>query len=727
MDDESDESLRLSDSEDDGLGTVIQSKDFSLGKNSSSSGVQNVTNEIGSSTTLPSHASQDFTNQLLVSSRGYKNPNLLQPWERGLMAKVFSKSDPVVPFAKLVQPQPFTIVIHPTDSTKSAVVEASPIIKRPVVPFLLRKLRSVDTPYNGDPKALRAINRWRMIVELDLTKSVLGKQITEYVEAGNCDSLIMETLEDALATKSVATSLKRSASIFRYIWWARDPAKGNIHDPLEFREKDCYNYVRFLKDSNSSASSGKTFVQALNFVRYQLGMEQAAQAVSSSRIKGATSKMFRKKKPLNQAPPFTVHQVLTLHHIVSNARDNRDRCKAGYDLMCIYSSCRHDDAMHPAKYILDVDQEGFGFLELHTNRHKVSNTDERRNVFLPLVAVTPGIYTGSSWVLDWMAARKDCGLMFCDMPTMPAPDSKGGWTSRPLGTGESAEWTRELLVAYGNASILDKVRPRTHSGKATVLSWASKYGLSKEVRRCLGHHIERGDSSVVTYSRSALDVPLQQIVKLFRDIVLKKFDPDSSRLIRLKMAQTVNMHHKASLLDTNLQSEPLEEESRQVPDPYTDASAEPGEDLEGWQKVESETEQFDNNEPCANDSRTDADKSNVESSAASGSSSEDSSSESDDSSIDERAAREICIGINNIERPFFDIDGNPLETVQHNKSGVLHCRYSLTHLACTRRITTGFTIVNNLKCKWPVCTQCRTKFPLVTALKPKAKAKMSSA
>ena len=116
MDDESDESLRLSDSEDDGFGTVIQSKDFSLGKNSSSSGVQNVTNEVGSSTTLPSHASQDFTNQLLVSSRGYKNPNLLQPWERGLMAKVFSKSDPVVPFAKLVQPQPFTIVTHPTDS-----------------------------------------------------------------------------------------------------------------------------------------------------------------------------------------------------------------------------------------------------------------------------------------------------------------------------------------------------------------------------------------------------------------------------------------------------------------------------------------------------------------------------------------------------------------------------------------------------------------------------------
>ena len=83
-------------------------------------------------------------------------------------------------------------------------------------------------------------------------------------------------------------------------------------------------------------------------------------------------------------------------------------------------------------------------------------------------------------------------------------------------------------------------------------------------------------------------------------------------------------------------------------------------------------------------------------------------------------AREICSGMCDQERPFMDSSGKPLPTMQHCKSGVLHCRDSDARLCCGRLVTRCFSTVDSLKCKWPVCAQCRAKCPLSVPPKPKA-------
>ena len=102
-------------------------------------------------------------------------------------------------------------------------------------------------------------------------------------------------------------------------------------------------------------------------------------------------------------------------------------------------------------------------------------------------------------------------------------------------------------------------------------------------------------------------------------------------------------------------------------------------------------------------------------------SSDCSSSSCSDSSLDERTAKELCVGMGDQTMPFVDSQGKPLTTMQHCNSGVLHCREFDLRLACGRLVTECFSVVQSLKCKWPVCAQCRSKFPIPTlAPKPKA-------
>ena len=68
-------------------------------------------------------------------------------------------------------------------------------------------------------------------------------------------------------------------------------------------------------------------------------------------------------------------------------------------------------------------------------------------------------------------------------PLLPAPRLGGGFGVRPLSTAEAADWLRLLLQ-----EIPDCSKFRAHSLKTTLLVWAAKAGLDKEVRAVLGHH-----------------------------------------------------------------------------------------------------------------------------------------------------------------------------------------------------------------------------------------------
>ena len=70
---------------------------------------------------------------------------------------------------------------------------------------------------------------------------------------------------------------------------------------------------------------------------------------------------------------------------------------------------------------------------------------------------------------------------------------------------------REFLVglcqSLGGMSSEDANKYRTHSLKATPLSWLAKAGSPMEVRRVLGYHLKPGDKMPTLYARDALAAP----------------------------------------------------------------------------------------------------------------------------------------------------------------------------------------------------------------------------
>lgn len=69
----------------------------------------------------------------------------------------------------------------------------------------------------------------------------------------------------------------------------------------------------------------------------------------------------------------------------------------------------------------------------------------------------------------------------------------------------------------------------THSYKATLLSWASEWGMAHGPRRLLGYHSEGKDKSLLTYSTNGLAGPLRLLCNMLNDVKSGAFLPDSTR------------------------------------------------------------------------------------------------------------------------------------------------------------------------------------------------------
>ena len=139
-----------------------------------------------------------------------------------------------------------------------------------------------------------------------------------------------------------------------------------------------------------------------------------------------------------------------------------------------------------------------GFLTLYTAEHKTSAIGARREQYLPLVVPWMGV-THDEWVKTSMDVYRMAGLDLFRVPLgplLPAPRLGGSFGARPLTTQEAAEWLRLLLRGTDGCESF-----KAHSMKTTLLVWAAKAGLDKEVRAVLGHHASALQGSEVVYSR----------------------------------------------------------------------------------------------------------------------------------------------------------------------------------------------------------------------------------
>ena len=95
-------------------------------------------------------------------------------------------------------------------------------------------------------------------------------------------------------------------------------------------------------------------------------------------------------------------------------------------------------------------------------------------------------------------------------------------------TSQMAGLVRELLIAAGLPAVAAG-RFSAHSAKATVLSWAAKFGASSGLRRLLGGHAKVKDRVVLEYSRDALAPAMIFVAELYSAIRAGRFLPDATR------------------------------------------------------------------------------------------------------------------------------------------------------------------------------------------------------
>ncbi|CAE6964726.1 SLC24A2 [Symbiodinium natans] len=204
-----------------------------------------------------------------------------------------------------------------------------------------------------------------------------------------------------------------------------------------------------------------------------------------------------------------VSHVKALEKIVTGWGDfsGSDRYAAGCFLYATYARARFSDMQNSGAITKDVtnlpDGGVRGFLEASVCRTKTAYTLERKTRYLSMCAPVQGLLD-ESWAIAWMDIAELYGPGWSeDSPLLPAPMA-----------GEDVA-TVKLLG--------------THSMKATGLSWAAKWGASKEIRLILGYlSASRADSDVV-YGRDNVAPALRQFDQILEDIAFDKFRPDCTR------------------------------------------------------------------------------------------------------------------------------------------------------------------------------------------------------
>ena len=380
-----------------------------------------------------------------------------------------------------------------------------------------KRLRILNPGPSPDLLRSRAVAGWVQLLMLDLDASVVGQSVPKGKE---CEAQIEQSVKECVAHKATNTLAKRLGSLQRYVRWCNEQGM----NPLRASYQDVLAYVQELCQTGAPTSA-ESFRGALNFAKgtFQIALGEHGQ---HPRIRGMCIGHFLKKAPLKQAPPLTVAMVKTLEALTADAELLQDKCAAGYMLFVLYSSCRFSDAQEITTSNLDCDNQGHGIMLCEVSKHRTSRARELRGRLLPLMALSRGLLS-FSWARNWVLARKEAGLEFGGLPTLPPPNPAGGWHDRPLTASEGVIWLRELLaMKLQNLSEIDAVT--THSLKTTLLAWSAKFGMSLETRRILGHHLDQGAKSTLTYSRDALTEAHEKVGAMLRAVIDGNFNPDGT-------------------------------------------------------------------------------------------------------------------------------------------------------------------------------------------------------
>ena len=360
-----------------------------------------------------------------------------------------------------------------------------------------------------------ALKRWFDVVIMFPTTYLLVAQLAEMPTLGEQ----MSMMRDVLTGRSPLTLLKRVNSITRYMTFLRSHG---ITAPGV--ESDLYAFLKEQRSEGAPPSRLAAVIESLRFMEHVVGLSGLTELLSK-RCLGAAKQ--NKAGPNRQAAPLTVAELQVLHDVLASKEgDIWDRNMAGAFLGCVYTRSRWSDFQHSSAIFPDPDPHCPEFVELSIAEYKTKYANAWRGGLLAAVAPAVGISL-ENWAHNWLEVRALLQAPLQeDFPIMPAPNTAGEATKRPLTTKEVAEWIK-LLLRRGGIAMGDR-RISSHSAKATILSFLAKYGAELSVREILGAHVSHLQS-VIRYSRDALAGPLRVMARMLADIRSGVFMPDATR------------------------------------------------------------------------------------------------------------------------------------------------------------------------------------------------------
>lgn len=604
------------------------------------------------------------------------------PWERGRLKKFFSNEPLVTVRSPSLKPggRNFVGLELQVDATGHVSAKASvePVTQTSsIFASVVKKLDDVPVREDRDAQRKRAIEGWWNLLAFSLVSSTVGLKVSVEATIDTVVECAHQILDAVFAVKSPGTLMRRLYSIQAYEQWVVDKFGEHWLPITEFR---AWQYVSWLKQSEAAPTKSGSFLEALRFFWYLLGVEGAGEAEGSLRIKGISSQMRAAKKPWRPADLLKLEEVIKLHSILADSSQSLgDRVFAGHMLHMLYGRARWSDLTCVTDLFMDPDCQ---YVECSTRHHKGGRSAEMKSKLLPIAAPSKGV-DHNNWGVQYMQVRKLAGLELVagqHGPMLPAPlnEQASVWSARALTSEEGSAFLRKILGAPKTVTR----RISTHSMKSTVLSWASKYGICDSNRAVLARHVSSVASATAVYSRDLLSPVLREMDAMLTAIRTGMFNPDRTRS---GMLTPVGMAQGAPLTPFGRGIPPMPS----TPKPFQALEAQP----EIPQEIRSPISFAGEEEPLWKGSPVAAfeEASPAEVGLADSDTTEENSTQSSSESGSEAEQQEA---------PALMLD-QPSDFYINNKSLVVHCRRNAGVLKCGRRVTPNFSKVyelNGIRC-----------------------------
>eukprot|EP00435_Cladocopium_sp_Y103_P035961 s405_g9.t1 len=453
------------------------------------------------------------------------------PWETEFYSDLFGDA----PINGLIPKMPVSDVLDvDLEAGPQAVASAVASVARfsnanPVHTIFVKC--SDDVQFHVKRQQMRdaAIGKLLIVVRHCLLASSTGRHIIALGTDVQQQAGAHEIVDAVVGIRSSATLVKRANSLLSFLRWF---AKQGIDDVNPFDEKYIWMYFQFLRETCAPATRADSALSAFRFACHILGFECLSAAVKSRRLVGACELMLAGKRLLRQAKPLTVLQIGKLHTLLNDVDVNIvDRAVVAYILFALYGRCRNSDLQMIHSLQCDYNEDG-GFVIIETCNHKSGRKAALKTKLMPIIVPARGV-DGTVWV-DSALKVFDCACVDLqnpiDGPLMHAPlEGVGSFMSRGFRSNEVSSMLRRFLELDEPGPGNQEEIVSSHSLKATMLAWCSRYGLSPASRSMLGRHTSSLNETYAIYSRDLVCAPVAELQKVIDAVCQGAFHPDSQR------------------------------------------------------------------------------------------------------------------------------------------------------------------------------------------------------